>query len=210
MTRTTRQDTPRIAAQDRAEAQRQRILKAARQRFIEQGFHAASMESIAQLAGVSTGLSYRYFRNKRALILAIIEQNLAEERRGLQSLPLQTSAADFANNLSQLFQLRGAEAWNAVLFSEITAAGARDPEIGGVLEQAEALAAADFTSWLKQRDKKMAIRSSAEDLKTRALMMRCLFAGLIVRSSREPDLDVVRLEAMLRRLLPLIMPDDQR
>ena len=42
-------------AQARAEAQHERILSAAQQCFIEHGFHAASMASIAETAEMSAG-----------------------------------------------------------------------------------------------------------------------------------------------------------
>ena len=70
----TTKDTPR------AEAQRERILCAAQRCFIEYGFHAASMASIAETAQMSAGLMYRYFENKSAIVLAIIERQLQEGR----------------------------------------------------------------------------------------------------------------------------------
>lgn len=209
MTPTTNRRTKKANAEEHSAAQRLRILSAARQRFIEQGFHAATMESIAQLAGVSTGLSYRYFQNKRALILALIEQNLVEERRGLESLSPLESPTRFVDELSEAFRHQGGEVWSAVLFSEITVASARDPEIGEVLEQADAVARDDFIGWLEARDKAMARDSSDEDRRVRALMLRCLYSGLIVRSTREPDLDIDLLKAMLGRVLSMVMPEEQ-
>ena len=205
---TANRRTRQTNAEEHGIAQRLRILAAARQRFVEQGFHAATMESIAQLAGVSTGLSYRYFQNKRALVLALIEQNLEEDRRGLQGLSPTASLGRFADDLAALFKLRGAESWNAVLFSEITAAATRDAEIGKALEHAEAVARDDFIQWLKERDEAMGITGDVEDLQIRALAMRCLFSGLVVRSTREPELEIDVLRAMLRRVLPLVMHDD--
>jgi AcrR family transcriptional regulator len=194
-------------AEEHGAAQRLRILNAARQRFIEQGFHAATMESIAQAAGVSTGLSYRYFQNKRALVLALIEENLEQDQRGLATLPPSTSMKTFVDELAALYGSGGGDSWNAVLFSEITAAGARDEEIQNKLVEAESLANDDFVQWLRERDKENAVKRSVEDARIRALLMRCLFSGLVVRSTREPDLDPALLKAMLRRVLPLVLGD---
>lgn len=55
------------AALPRAEKQRQRILAAARRCFVERGFHAASMATIADTAEMSQGLIYRYFESKNAI-----------------------------------------------------------------------------------------------------------------------------------------------
>jgi AcrR family transcriptional regulator len=67
-------------AQAHAGAQRARILAAATTCFAEHGFHAASMASIAEAARMSPGLMYRYFPSKSAIVLAIIERQLAESR----------------------------------------------------------------------------------------------------------------------------------
>jgi AcrR family transcriptional regulator len=208
VTSATNRRTSKTNPEEHSATQRLRILSAARQRFIEQGFHAATMESIAQLAGVSTGLSYRYFQNKRALVLALIEQNLEEDRRSLQSLSPTASLAGFVDDLAVLFSQRNAESRSAVLFSEITAAATRDAEIGKALEHAEAEARKDFLRWLEERDAAMGVVSTSEDRGVRELAMRCLFYGLIVRSTREPDMDVEQLKVMLRRALPLVMHDD--
>jgi AcrR family transcriptional regulator len=64
----------------RAEAQRERILASAKQCFIERGFHAATMATIAEAAGMSPGLVYRYVENKSAIVRAIIEEQLAKIR----------------------------------------------------------------------------------------------------------------------------------
>ena len=63
---------PRAAA--RADLQRARILDAAQRCFVESGFHAATMAKIAETAGMSAGLIYRYFESKNAIVLAIIER----------------------------------------------------------------------------------------------------------------------------------------
>ena len=51
---------------ERGQRQRDRILAAAQQCFITHGFHAASMANIADTAGMSAGLIYRYSREARA------------------------------------------------------------------------------------------------------------------------------------------------
>ena len=57
------------------EAQRAKILEAARNVFARHGL-AATMAEVATEAGVSYGLAYRYFVNKEALFRALVEQSL--------------------------------------------------------------------------------------------------------------------------------------
>lgn len=57
-----------------AEARRTQILEAAVQVFAEKGFHRATVRDVAQAAGVADGTIYNYFKNKKALLLAMITQ----------------------------------------------------------------------------------------------------------------------------------------
>ncbi len=52
---------------------RRQILDAALRVFAQKGFHAARMEDIAQVAGLSKGAIYLYFENKEALIAAVLD-----------------------------------------------------------------------------------------------------------------------------------------
>jgi AcrR family transcriptional regulator len=54
------------------EGKKRNIEDAARQLFIKQGFHAASMRDIAARAGVSLGNLYNYYGNKEELFESII------------------------------------------------------------------------------------------------------------------------------------------
>ena len=59
---------------ERVEEREAVILAAAREMFLEHGFDGARMAEIAGRAGVAEGTVYLYFRNKRALLDAVIEQ----------------------------------------------------------------------------------------------------------------------------------------
>jgi len=50
------------------------LLDAATAQFGEKGFDATSISGIARAAGVSDGLIYRYFTDKRALLSAVLER----------------------------------------------------------------------------------------------------------------------------------------
>ena len=69
---------PRISA-EREEANRRRILKAARQVFVEKGFHRASIDDVVAACGLSVGAIYTYFPNKDELIRASILDANREE-----------------------------------------------------------------------------------------------------------------------------------
>lgn len=68
-----------------ADQRRQQLFDVARERFAQQGFHATSMDEIAEAAGVTKPVLYQHFPSKRALYVELLEEtgrqllgNLAE------------------------------------------------------------------------------------------------------------------------------------
>src|SRR5688572_30249742 len=61
-----------------AERRRAQVLEAAAVCFNREGFHGASMASIADEAQISVGQIYRYFANKEAVIEALVEVSMAD------------------------------------------------------------------------------------------------------------------------------------
>lgn len=59
------------------EQRRRQLLSVALQTFAEQGYHRASMDDIAESAGVSKPVLYQHFPGKRELYLALVEHSLA-------------------------------------------------------------------------------------------------------------------------------------
>jgi AcrR family transcriptional regulator len=58
----------------RTQVKRKRIHQAAQTVFMQHGFEATSMDAIALAAGVSKPTLYRYYQNKEALFIAVLEQ----------------------------------------------------------------------------------------------------------------------------------------
>ena len=57
-----------------ADQRRQQLFEVARERFAHQGFHATSMDEIAEAAGVTKPVLYQHFPSKRALYVDILEE----------------------------------------------------------------------------------------------------------------------------------------
>jgi AcrR family transcriptional regulator len=69
---------PRISAA-REEATRQRILKAAREVFVDKGLDRASIDDVVAAAGLSVGAIYNYFPTKDELIRQSIDSAVKQE-----------------------------------------------------------------------------------------------------------------------------------
>ncbi|EMR04358.1 TetR family transcriptional regulator [Cesiribacter andamanensis] len=69
-----------------AEETRQRLLEAGMQVFLERGFDKASLEEIAQQVDMTRGAVYWHFKDKQALLEALLEQKLQPARQQLEGL----------------------------------------------------------------------------------------------------------------------------
>lgn len=189
----------------RATAQRQRILHAAQKCFVEHGFHAASMATIAQTAGMSPGLIYRYFRSKSEIILAIIERQLEAARQRIGELH---GSSDLAAAMAGSFNAApedGDERINAPLFLEMSAEATRDPQIGAAMRLSDAAIRNVIVEVLMRSREEGGFGVSKASAAERALLLTCIFEGLRVREAREPDLDRKLLQAALARVLAAIL-----
>lgn len=77
MENTTYKRSPMMQA--RLEKNRQEIIQAARKLISNDGFKGAQISSIAETAGVSTGLIYRYFSSKSQLMVEILTDAVMHE-----------------------------------------------------------------------------------------------------------------------------------
>lgn len=181
-------------AQARAEAQRVRILDAAQRCFIARGFHAAAVSEIASEAGISQGLMYRYFDNKRAMVLALIQRQLQEDQRSMGSRP---ASLDMVDGLLACYQqwARGESIGNldtaianVGLYAEITAEAQRDPAVGTVLRKHDKLTTEAVCHWLREHDIQRGVQVDEASLHQRTLLLRVVVEGLAMRAVRDPDL----------------------
>lgn len=190
--------TPKAEA--RAESQRERILDAAQKCFIEHGFHGAGMALIAETAGISTGLTYRYFDSKHAIMLAIIARELEGKRERIQELCVRH---DFLGAVMEKFvawQAGSLDLMNAAIFLEMSAEASRSPEILEAIRKSDAKVLEEFEDWLQMDRRAGGLGLPAGEARKRGLLMQCIIEGLVVRAARDPSLDP---KALRRALEPV-------
>lgn len=207
MTRDEKPDD--TALTPRAREQRERILIAAQHCFVKYGFHAASMANIAEAAGMSAGLIYRYFPNKSAIVLAIIERQSEMELEDIRALSASTDPIDA---LMECF-----EEWsrprpdmrimNAALFLETSAEATRDKQVAKAIHHADEVACAEFVQWLEKPADQGGIGMSPAISERRSLAMMLLIEGLAVRAARDPKLDTQLLREALAGVVPYLTGD---
>jgi AcrR family transcriptional regulator len=75
------------------------VLSAAEQVFAEEGFFAASMARIAERAGVAVGTLYNHFKDREALLGALLDQRSDELLEELDRRAARDAKAPFAEQL---------------------------------------------------------------------------------------------------------------
>jgi AcrR family transcriptional regulator len=191
--------------ESRTHAQRERILSAAQACFVKYGFHAASMATIAETAGMSPGLIYRYFENKNAIILAIIERQLEDARTDIATLRSDTDFVSLFSDLFAKWRSDDPDLMNPALMLEMTAEASRDPQIARALADADHVTGGDFNAWLTQTARSEGLKPAAADVSARAFALRCFIGGLALRAIREPDIARSELERSLKLVLPHLL-----
>lgn len=83
--------------QPRAIATRQKILDSALKLYASQGYHNTTVDQIAKNVGLSVGVAYRYFKNKKEILLAALEYAFSN----IENLSGTDSRDLFNGNLSQ-------------------------------------------------------------------------------------------------------------
>ncbi|MBR1222028.1 TetR/AcrR family transcriptional regulator [Bradyrhizobium sp. U87765 SZCCT0131] len=85
----------------------EKLFEAAAQVFEEQGIGGASIEAIAAAAGFTRGAFYSNFKSKDELIVAMLEEHVAQSvRRNLELLETHRSPADFIEALKAVDRTR--------------------------------------------------------------------------------------------------------
>jgi AcrR family transcriptional regulator len=87
MSRKEKQDVARerLSRQESRLQTRERLLEAATSVFSRRGFHAASVEEVAEEAGYSKGAVYSNFASKEELFLALLDRHLEAELQTMTS-----------------------------------------------------------------------------------------------------------------------------
>ena len=73
-----------------ADARRAQLLEAAKRVFAARGYRAANIADICEEAGVARGTIYQYFRNKRDVLIALLDDVAARVKRVLRERPAVT------------------------------------------------------------------------------------------------------------------------
>ena len=120
----------RMSRAERREQTRQELLTAAEACFVSRGFHASSVDQVAERAGYTKGAVYSNFTSKEDLFFAVyerrVEQVLTEVAPGLRQLGAERAFDQLATGA--MHRRDPDDGWRAVFF-EFWAHVVRHPEL---------------------------------------------------------------------------------
>jgi AcrR family transcriptional regulator len=120
----------RLSRAERREQTRQELVIAAEACFVSQGFHASSVDEVAERAGYTKGAVYSNFAAKEDLFFAVyerrVEQVLTEVAPGLRQLGAERAFDELATGA--MHRRDPDDGWRAVFF-EFWAHVVRHPEL---------------------------------------------------------------------------------
>lgn len=167
---------------------RERLLAAARTVFAKRGFGAASLDEVADEAGLTKGAVYSNFANKEDLVLAVLEESFNRRMDGI------VSRVDTEAPLEEQARLGGAlfmaisekERWLDLLSLDFVAHAVRNPEFGARLaaRHRESLTAIADVIAEASAERGWALPMPAEKL---ALVMNALGSGMSQEQLIDPE-----------------------
>jgi AcrR family transcriptional regulator len=120
----------RLSRAEQNERNRALVLEAARRIFLARGYHAATLDEIADQAGFSRGVVQSRFGNKADLFLALLEEQIAERAAQNARLAEGLSGAEGMRVLREHGARRNrAELDWGLLVIEFRVHAARDPDL---------------------------------------------------------------------------------
>jgi AcrR family transcriptional regulator len=181
---------PKVS-EEHLEAKREIILHAALACFARDGFHKTKMSDIAEMAGVSDGLAYRYFSSKDE----IIQEAVQMVTRSGEPVDLDALGDDIDATIDMVY---GASVQRFSIPERGTTVGLRMRSWSEALENEEVreqvlarwakYAPVEEEIWSKARNQ----GRLAEDLDLKAVtqVMQAIHDGLDLRWALDPSIDV--------------------
>ncbi len=186
-------------------ARKLQILQAATECFVKSGFHGTSMHEICQAAGMSPGALYRYFKSKDDIILAIADDEQAQNSKILARRPEGVGFVDHLVNLGIAFFGKMTKPGAAALLAEVFAESLRNSAIGERFKTKDCNSREVFAQLVREAVEAGEIREP-EDFEMAISFLKATGEGLAIRMAFDPALTIERVEPILRRVAHSLFP----
>lgn len=183
----------------RAQERREQILDAASACFARCGFHAATIQQISRVAGMSPGHIYHFFENKEAIVNGIVQRILD---RWLNLMQPHTPGSDIDAVLAERVKFGLCERTNpdfVGLWLEVLAETARNPALAAAMQDNDQQMRNVVITQIRDLRAILGIET-ATPVESIADLVLALFEGLSNRSVTCAEFDPERLQPTLLEL----------
>lgn len=144
----------RMPQQQRSIEKRKKIVEAGYQLLTEKGYHNTNTAEIAKLAGVSTGIVYNYFKDKKDIFMEVINmyENSITSRiyDTLKNLQFPINVEDVLREI--ITAMTQAHTMNKTVHEEMQALSHTDKEIGEIFCQYQSKVASQIVELMATYD----------------------------------------------------------
>ena len=191
-----------LTPERRRQLTRQHLLAAAAQVFAERGFHGATLDEVARVAGFTKGAVYSNFESKDDLFLALFKAGWERDMEALIST-LTASVVPPGERLSDFVALiqeeSGQSANSALLHQEFWLYAARNPEARARFVAIEDEAVSALADLLRRQREQEGLEPLADPERV-ARVIEVLFRGVGLLRTLQPEVVDDRFLARRYRL----------
>ncbi len=177
------------------DSRRERILEAAERAFVRHGFHAATMQNVAEEAEMSAGNLYRYFPSKEAIVEGLCA--LDQEGRKIAFAELFARRDNIAQAMKESLRdhVLAKPPEKARMIVEIWAEAGRNARVKELVRAMDA-DVLEAIERLADAAKAAGVAAPTLDSRFAARFLLTFVAGLFKRMAVEPDFDRTSETAM--------------
>jgi AcrR family transcriptional regulator len=199
--------SPRLSRAEQNDRNRALLLSAALRVFLSRGYHAATLEQIADEAGFSKGAVYSRFDSKADMFLALLTDRIAARAaENAAAVAELTSSGTVAGLIELAWQAERATPGWRLLVIEFRVLAARDPVLNRRYAAAHATTIDGIASVLSALAERDGI-SLAVPARQLAELLLAIETGLALEQLASPDaIDTRQAGAVHRQLAELASP----
>jgi AcrR family transcriptional regulator len=180
-----------LTPERRRQQTRDHLLAAAAEVFAERGFHGASLDEVAAVAGFTKGAVYSNFKNKEDLFLALFKANYDREMAALRATltdseaPPEARISDFVGLIRD--QTRQSGSNFTLLYQEFWLYAARNPVVREQLIRIDDEAAQALAEILRAENERVGVEPLKSPVQT-ARLVDILFRGISQLRVLQPEM----------------------
>src|SRR6266540_109727 len=171
------------------EARREQILDAAAECFARKGFHRSTMHDICQMAELSPGAVYRYFRSKDEIIEAMEEQGRQHSAAIIEAVTSERSETlDVLEGLVDVFFSKLEDVRDCAVHIELWAEAVSNAKIKDTVVRIDESIREAFNQRIVQAAQKRGEINPELDPDAVARVMMAFWDGLVLQKTLDPNL----------------------